>query len=125
MYNITYVVESYIELNDLYSLLSAKLLEHRVKAPKTVLFCRTHQGCADVFVGIRKLLGAQITEPAGLPMNLVKFRLIDIFTAGSKAEIKKTIVTEFCCNDTKLHLIIATSAFGLGVDCADIARIIH
>ena len=124
-HNITYEVKPYIKLNDLCYLLSSELLEHRAKAPKTVLFCRTLQGCADVYVGIRKLLGAQITEPAGLPVNLVKFRLIDLFTAGSKAEMRETVITEFCRSDTKLRLIIATSTFGLGVDCGDIVRIIH
>ena len=124
-HNITYEVEPYIKLNDLCSLLSSELLEHRAKVPKTVLFCRTLQGCADIYVGLRKLLGDQITEPAGLPVNLVKFRLIDIFTAGSKAQMREAVVTEFCRSDTKLRLIIATSAFGLGIDCGDIARIIH
>ena len=37
----------------------------------------------------------------------------------------RSLLQEFCKKDTKLRLIIATNAFGLGVDCADIARIIH
>ena len=112
--NIAYEMEPYIKLNDLCYLLSSELLEHHAKAPKTVLFCHTLQGCADVYVGIRKLLGAQITKPAGLPVNLVKFRLIDIFTAGSKAKMREAVVTEFCHSDTKLCLIIATNAFWTG-----------
>jgi len=58
-------------------------------------------------------------EVAGCSNNRTNriVKLIYVFTAGSKA-------TEFCHSD-KLHLIIATSAFGLGVNCADIARIIH
>ena len=59
--HITYEVKPYIKLNDLCYLLSSELLEHRAKAPKTVLFCRTLQGYTDVYVGIRKLLDAQIT----------------------------------------------------------------
>ena len=124
-YNIKYVVESYIELNNLCSLLSTELLEHRANTSKTVLFCRTLHKCADVYVGIKKLLGANITEPPGLPVNILKFRLVDIFTAGSKAEMREAVIAEFCHTDTKLRLIIATCAFGLGIDCTDIARIIH
>ena len=35
------------------------------------------------------------------------------------------VLAEFCKQDTKLRLVIATSAFGLGVDCPDIGRVIN
>ena len=123
--NIKYAVEPFCELDNLCSLLSKELLEQRASTPKTVLFCRTLQACANVYQGIKKLVGARITEPPGLPVNLIKFRLIDIFTAGSKTEMREAVIAEFCRSDTKLRLIIATCAFGLGIDCSDIARIIH
>ena len=93
--------------------------------PKLYCFALLCKDVQTYYVGLRKLLGAQITEPAGLPVNLIKFRFLDIFTAGSKAEMRKAVATEFCCSDTKLRLIIATSAFGLGIDCSDITQIIH
>ena len=58
-------------------------------------------------------------------MNLIKFRLVNIFTAESKTETKEAVSAEFCHSDTKLHWILTTCAFELGIDCSDIARIIH
>ena len=34
-------------------------------------------------------------------------------------------LVKFCKSDTKLRLVIATSAFGLGVDCPDIGQVIN
>ena len=82
------------------SLLSMELLEYHANTPKTVLLCRTLQACADLYRGIKKLVGVKITEPAELPMNLIKFRLVDIFTAGSKTEMKEAVIAEFYHIDT-------------------------
>jgi len=38
--------------------------------------------------------------------------------------MREKVLEEFCKRKTKLRLIIATSAFGLGVDCPDTTRII-
>ena len=39
--------------------------------------------------------------------------------------MRELILKEFSKSDTKLQLLIATTAFGLGVDCPDITRIIN
>jgi len=74
---------------------------------------------------LKELLGKNITEPPHLPDNFLQFRLIDIFTAASDNDMREEIITEFCKSDTKLRLIIASTAFGLGIDCKDIARVIN
>ena len=48
-----------------------------------------------------------------------------MFTAGSTTAMREQILGEFCQRKTKLRLIIASSAFGLGVDCPDITRVIN
>ena len=50
---------------------------------------------------------------------------IDVFTAASDNDMREEIITEFCKNETKLRLIIASTAFGLGIDCKDIVRVIN
>ena len=39
--------------------------------------------------------------------------------------MREEVLKEFCKADTKLRLLIATTAFGLGVDCVDIKRVIN
>ncbi|XP_065884181.1 ATP-dependent DNA helicase RecQ-like isoform X2 [Dysidea avara] len=123
--NIKFIVKPSIDLNDLAAIVSAELVELRTNTPKTVLFCRSHLQCVKLLVELKKLLKDKITEPPGMPVTNIHYRLIDNFTSGSKTEAREVILQEFCKRDTSLRLIIATNAFGLGFDCADITRIIH
>ena len=50
---------------------------------------------------------------------------MDIFTAPSDTGLREEILAEFCKSQTNLRLIIASSAFRLGVDCKDIMRVIN
>lgn len=47
-----------------------------------------------------------------------------MFTAGSTSIMREKVSEEFCKRNTKLHLTIANSTFGIGVDCPDITRTI-
>ncbi|XP_065908791.1 putative ATP-dependent DNA helicase Q1 [Dysidea avara] len=123
--NIKYVVKTGTKVEDLCSKIAGELIEQRISVKKTVIFCRTVNKCAQIFSLLMKALGPNITEPPRLPVDVLKFRLVDNFTAGSLKEVREAIVHEFCQQETKLHVIIATSAFGLGIDCPDIARVIN
>ena len=55
----------------------------------------------------------------------LQVHLADLFTAVSMFELRELMLKEFSKPDTKLQLLIATTAFGLGVDCPDIERILN
>lgn len=122
--NIKYIVRTGVKIEDLCDEIGRELMECRILTKKTVIFCRTSNQCIQFFLLLKNLLGPSITEPPGLPENVLNFRLVDMFTAGARKEMREEIVTEFCRHDTKLRVIVATSAFGLGVDCPDISRVI-
>ena len=123
--NIKLIVEPCPDLHELCVVLAKELLEKRTMAIKTVVFCRSLQNCAKMCVVLKKLLGKYITEPPGIPNSFLEFRLMDIFTAASDTGLREEILAEFCKSQTNLRLIIASSAFGLGVDCKDIIRVIN
>ena len=102
-----------------------ELLKYRSKAVKTVVFCRSLSHCANMCMLMRKLLGQNITEPPGHPDNMIKYRLVDVFTAASSTEMREEVLAEFCKCDSSIQLLIASTAFSLGVDCKDISRIIN
>lgn len=104
--------------------LSDELKEKRILTPKTVIFCRSLKHCADMCALMKMFLGPDITYPPGQP-SVLQYRLVDVFTAASDADMREEVLKEFCKVDTKLRLLIATAAFGLGVDCRDIKRIIN
>ena len=122
--NIKYIVKPLLSQEELCSALADELLKECTKCVKTVLFCYTLLDCGQIYAKLKRHLGNNITEPPGLP-NIVEFHQINLFTAASTVEMKAKVLTEFCKSDTNLRLVIATSAFGLGVDSPDISRAIN
>jgi len=73
---------------------------------------------------INHILRRHKTDPPGLP-NEVEYRLISVYTRTSIEQFKKTVTPLFLEQSSTLRIIIATAAFGMGVDYPDIDQIIH
>ena len=117
--NIKYVVKPTIKTVELAHFLCGELKATRTAMPKSVLFCTTLQQAADIYTLIKRQMGSDITEPPDA-LNILRYRLVDMFTSGSTSTMRERILEEFCKTSTKLRLIIATSAFGLGIDCPEL-----
>ena len=122
--NIKYCVVPMPTMTELCSTLALELIEHRANTPKTVVFCQTLLQCSEFNAKMKRKLGINLTEPPGAPC-VIPFRMISLFTSASRAVIRAEVLKEFCREETNLRLIIATTAFGLGVDCRDITRVIN
>ena len=55
----------------------------------------------------KKLLGENITEPPGLPDNILRYRLVDVFTAASDNDMREEVLGEFCKTNPNLQPLIA------------------
>ena len=73
---------------------------------------------------LKRYMGTAFTEPEGSP-NITGFRLIDMFTRVLTNEKKDEVLQSFSKTDSVLRLVVATTAFGMGIDCPNIRRIIH
>ena len=65
-----------------------------------------------------------MTDPVGYP-DIARFSLMDMFTACTSVNVKDNIVKSFSQLEGKLQIIVAIVAFGMGMDCSNVRRIIH
>lgn len=92
--------------------------------PKTIIFARSYKDCTDLYLHVAHCLGKHITVPVGYP-NLLKYRLLSMYTRASRDEMKSSIMTSFSKGDGTLRLIIATTSFSMGIDIPDVRQVIH
>jgi len=122
--NIKYHVEPLISVNHLCDMFAESIRTVRTEFPKTLVFCQTIAECSLMYRTLRKLLGEEFTDPPGFP-DFHKHRLVDMYTRASSDDMKKKILVSFMTEGGKLRLLIATSAFSMGVDCPDIQNVVH
>ena len=122
--NLKCYVEPLPTMNALCDTLIEGLLNKRVGFPKSLIFCNSVSDCALLYEELRSRLGLNFTEPPGYP-NYHCFRLIDMYVRASSAEMKKKVLMSFTEANSKLGIVIATTAFSMGIGCPDIRNVIH
>ena len=91
---------------------------------RIIFFCRTYNEVIGVHRFFECVLGEYFTEPKGSQANYVKYRAVDMYTHCTDSSVKKKILEQFT-SPSSLRVVIATVAFGMGIDCQDVRPIIH
>jgi len=117
--NIKYSMEPTGRIDTLRSLLTTRLCLLRTNFPKTLIFCKTVSECGLMYKKMRRALDQDFTDPPGYP-DYHRFRMVDMYTRASSENMKRKILTSFMTAGSKLRILIATTAFSMGVDCPDI-----
>ena len=124
--NLFYCVLSTDELiTQVFSPLLQILKKERTNLGRTIIFCYNYNDVTTLYIFFLSM-GAEATEPIGSP-DLPCFRLFDMYTKCTRNDVKKEILQLFTSPVGSLRIVIhvATIAFGLGVNCPNIRRIIH
>ena len=110
--NVFYSVVKKRDLRDVVLSIGHKLERDGQNFPKMLIYCRKHLEVAEIYEIFHHLMGAKFTNPAGAP-NLVKYRLVDMYTQCTEKCVKNEVVSRFVDPNSKLRIVIATTAFGM------------
>ncbi len=123
--NIKYVVcANPGTLEEAFAPLVEEIRWKRTNMDRVIIYCRTYDSFSMIYMYMKSRLQKEMTEPIG-SRNLSRFRLVDMVSAGTTPDVKETILQSFCQVDGLLCVVIATVAFGMGLDCPNVRRIIH
>ena len=111
------------KLNDILRPLVDQLKGERMEFPLTVVFGNLETICM-CYAFFNFAMGKEQYEPVGAPTR-AENRLFTQFHAQYPAKEKERIVEGLTLGTSKLRIIFATVAFGIGLDLKNIRRIIH
>ena len=123
--NITLIVRQIRPLLEFLNELASEIQTLKTDYPKTIIFCRTYSDCSAVFITLQDLLGEYFSDPPGYPIDMHEYRLVDTYTRANTAGMKEKVLASFSVPNGKLRVVVATTAFSMGIDCPDIHQIIH
>ena len=101
------------------------LQRQRTSFARTIIYCQRQLDCGTLYQLFAKTLGPEFTEPPGTLVSLPEYRLVDCFSKGTQQEVKDNILRQFTQLHSVLRVVICTAAFGMGVDCVGVTRVIH
>lgn len=90
---------------------------------RVIIFCRRYEEVISVHRFFQIALGEHFTQPKGSP-NYVQYRVVDMYTHCTHPAVKAKVLEQFT-STSSLRVVIATIAFGMGVNCPDVRQIIH
>ena len=93
-------------------------LIHKGKgSTRTIIYCQTVKQCSHLFRMFELELGASLYDGERSPKNTMH--------SGSPASVKNHVLDQFGGNSKSLRILIATIAYGMGVNCKGVTRVIH
>ncbi|XP_062567161.1 ATP-dependent DNA helicase RecQ-like [Saccostrea cucullata] len=101
--------------------LMENLRNHKQQCPKTVIYCRSIKACSVLFKLFTDVLG----DNAYCGVHCAKNRLVAMYHHSTSNKCKTIVMDEFPKVDSKIRVVICTSAFGLGVNVPDIDMVLN
>ena len=101
-----------------------KLRHQRTAMPRVIIYCKKCDDCASIYYFFLSSLKHEFTEPISAP-NVSQFRLVDMYTGVTHKDVQDSIIEAFRDSAAPLRIVVATVAFGMGVDCCSVNQVIH
>ena len=102
-----------------------RLKDKRVNMGRIIIFCKKRDTCSQIYSFFLYYLRNEFTEPPNESIAIPSYRLVDKFTSGTQLQVKEEIIKSFKCPTAPLRIVVATVAFGMGIDCPNVRHVIH
>ena len=119
--NIKYCVSRFASMEENFGILAEQLKQKRTDLPRTIIYCRSMDDCATIYLYFQNYLKHNFTEPPGAP-SLSKYRLVELFTSCTDNAVKNQIIASFTQHSC-LRVVCATVAFVLVADIIKLKKV--
>ena len=119
------VVEKPTLVRDMLVPIAKQVILNNKGADKTIIYCRRLSEVADVYEDLKLYLRHHLTFPESASSYLQKYCLVDMHTSCIEKELKAKIVQSFVDSQSNLCVVVASSAFGMGLDCECVRAVVH
>eukprot|EP00794_Sanderia_malayensis_P004367 gene4367-4948_t len=105
-----------------FSELINELVTKGKKTKRRIIFCQSRNQTALIWKMFELKLGkAFYADDSDDP----RCRIMEMFHAGTPSSVKEHVLDEIGSGDSCLRVLVVTTAFGMGVDCKQVHRVIH
>ena len=122
--NVTYslnYMDKNSELECYFDWLVEDLKEKRESCARTIIYCQTIRQCSLVYASLKGMLGKNMYMDIDNP----KTTLVEMLHSCTPSANKENILGSFADEKGIIRVLVATIAFGMGVDCKAFYRVIH
>ena len=123
--NITYCVqalEKNLSLADQFRCVIEEIGRKGKNSQRTIIYCQTIKQCAILYKTFEMELGKSFY----LDMNVnPTCRFVEMLHSGTPKSVKEHVMKQFSSEFGHLRVLIATIAYGMGVNCQKVTRVIH
>ena len=122
-FNVIYTIRFMATVAQTFSPLVSAICEMSTKVPKTIIYCRTKDEVANLYLFFKTTLQENFLYPRDTPDH-PEYRMVDMYMSCTDPHVKEIIAHRFKKEDTP-RVLIATVGFGTGIDCPDVCQVIH
>jgi superfamily II DNA helicase RecQ len=122
-WNIKHVcIKAPASIESSFSWLCRDLQQHKQETPKCIIYCRNIKSCGLIY---QYIMGEVGVENSYIGTRSASNCLFGMFHHSTAQKNKNVIMENFCDVESKLRVVIATTAFGMGVNVPNVRVIVH